>query len=647
MRYDESGNVTEGTAPDSSTTSYTYDPVGNMLTKTVGGVKTQYSYNAANQLVSDGENRYAYDANGNLTQKGNVSYAYNALNLLQSWTDGEHSETYTYNANGLLNTITNAEGTTSLTWDILMGDGVVIAANTNGVETNYTYGLERISAQTGNRKTEYIYDGRGSVAAEVSYNNAWYTFGGAFSKKDVISKSYTPFGEQIGEQVSGFGYNGEYYNAATGMVYLRARFYEPAMNRFSQKDIVRGSITAPNSLNRYTYVQNDPINFIDPSGEKLMSTLSNAWNSVKNFFTGGSSKPAPAAPSKPAASSTGSKTSATSANTAGTAAKKSTTSSATAYAGSSSGTNRVQSPGPVQSTAQNVNPYNVAQSTAQAVADARKAADYMNATAPGSPAAQQATRAYMETQRLASMANATHDPNIARQAVQASQASVNHTNNVATGRSPNTYTPYNSNGNATSYFNSSYQSGKAPSPDAPRIEDVTGDSVQYCSTADRIANIQAFGAGDYSGISAAIGMTVDEIRTVKQSIKNYLNEKPVNGIGLSGVFGLGAMLSGSIMYVWDQNGNRAIAISLGGGGGAGASVGATVSFDTSIENISDLKGLDFKMGVTAILVGVESDETGESVSSSIWKPSLGGEFHFTANYTWIIQLGGGTSGNKD
>ena len=88
----------------------------------------------------------------------------------------------------------------------------------------------------------------------------------------------------------------------------------------------------------------------------------------------------------------------------------------------------------------------------------------------------------METQCLATMANATHDPNIARQAVQASQASVNHTNNVATGRSPNTYSPYNSNGNATSYFNSSYQSGKAPSPDAPRIEDVTADSVYYCST---------------------------------------------------------------------------------------------------------------------------------------------------------------------
>lgn len=83
------------------------------------------------------------------------------------------------------------------------------------------------------------------------------------------------------------------------------------------------------------------------------------------------------------------------------------------------------------------------------------------------------------------MANATHDPNIARRAVQASQASVSYTNNVATGRSPNTYSPYNSNGSATSYYNSSYQSGKAPSPDAPRIEDVDGGTTKICENGDR------------------------------------------------------------------------------------------------------------------------------------------------------------------
>ena len=87
------------------------------------------------------------------------------------------------------------------------------------------------------------------------------------SNADVTSKSYTPFGEQIGEALSGFGYNGEYYNANTGMIYLRARFYEPEMNKFSQKDILRGNILNTRSLNRYSYVQNDPVNYYDPSGE--------------------------------------------------------------------------------------------------------------------------------------------------------------------------------------------------------------------------------------------------------------------------------------------------------------------------------------------------------------------------------------------
>lgn len=160
--------------------------------------------------------------------------------------------------------------TTTLTWDILYRDGVVISTDQNGQTTNYTYGLERISAISGSTRTEYVYDGRGSVAAEVSYNNAWYTFGGGLARKNVVSKSYSPFGELLTEQTSGFAYNGEYYNAATGMIYLRARFYEPEMNRFGQKDVIRGSILEPLGLNRYPYCTNDPINFCDPSGMALV-----------------------------------------------------------------------------------------------------------------------------------------------------------------------------------------------------------------------------------------------------------------------------------------------------------------------------------------------------------------------------------------
>ena len=73
-----------------------------MLSKTAGGVKTNYTYNAGNQLVGDGTYKYTYDKIGNLVEKRSdgdlVQYAYNALNLLEKWTDGENTETYTYNA---------------------------------------------------------------------------------------------------------------------------------------------------------------------------------------------------------------------------------------------------------------------------------------------------------------------------------------------------------------------------------------------------------------------------------------------------------------------------------------------------------------------------------------------------------------------
>ena len=279
--YDALGQLTGFSRSDGQSETYTYDPVGNMTAKTQNGVQTAMRYNAANQLtqsVRDADKTtYTYDANGNLVRSENAggarSYAYNALNLLQSFTreDG-YTETYTYNANRLLSGVATSDGlTSSLTWDILYGDGVVISESKNGEATSYTYGLERVSALTGSTRTEYVYDGRGSVAAEVSYNDSWYTLGGNLGKVTVSSKSYTPFGEQLGEATSGFGYNGEYYNAATGMIYLRARFYEPEMNRFSQKDTLRGSITDGASLNRYLYCQSDPVNFADYNGRQMVA----------------------------------------------------------------------------------------------------------------------------------------------------------------------------------------------------------------------------------------------------------------------------------------------------------------------------------------------------------------------------------------
>ena len=79
--------------------------------------------------------------------------------------------------------------------------------------------------------------------------------------------AYSAYGELLTGKVSGYGYNGEYYDAATGMLNLRARQYEPAQARFCQYDPLRGSVFAPQSLNRYLYCWNDPVDIIDPSGK--------------------------------------------------------------------------------------------------------------------------------------------------------------------------------------------------------------------------------------------------------------------------------------------------------------------------------------------------------------------------------------------
>jgi len=53
-------------------------------------------------------------------------------------------------------------------------------------------------------------------------------------------------------------------NDPTGLEYLRARYYDPAIGRFLTQDPLMGSAIAPQTLNRYAYVLNSPVNWIDP-----------------------------------------------------------------------------------------------------------------------------------------------------------------------------------------------------------------------------------------------------------------------------------------------------------------------------------------------------------------------------------------------
>jgi RHS repeat-associated protein len=85
----------------------------------------------------------------------------------------------------------------------------------------------------------------------------------------IQARSYEPFGKQLstaGNPLSKYAFTGEQQDP-TGLIYLRARYYDPATGRFISKDPVRGLASLPQTLNPYTYAINNPVRYTDPSGQ--------------------------------------------------------------------------------------------------------------------------------------------------------------------------------------------------------------------------------------------------------------------------------------------------------------------------------------------------------------------------------------------
>lgn len=72
--------------------------------------------------------------------------------------------------------------------------------------------------------------------------------------------------EVSGNKTQPFGYTGEQRDSESGLVYLRARIYDPGIGRFLGRDPIRGSVRRPLTLNRFGYVLNNPCRYADRSG---------------------------------------------------------------------------------------------------------------------------------------------------------------------------------------------------------------------------------------------------------------------------------------------------------------------------------------------------------------------------------------------
>jgi RHS repeat-associated protein len=84
----------------------------------------------------------------------------------------------------------------------------------------------------------------------------------------VHAAFYSPYGEVLstaGAAQTSYGYTGEQQDAS-GMVYLRARYYEPYLNQFIQPDTIVPDPRVPADWNKYTYTRDNPVNYTDPTG---------------------------------------------------------------------------------------------------------------------------------------------------------------------------------------------------------------------------------------------------------------------------------------------------------------------------------------------------------------------------------------------
>jgi RHS repeat-associated protein len=151
----------------------------------------------------------------------------------------------------------------------------------SGATTRYALdvagGLPEVIAATGGATTHYL-QVQGQVLAQYDSGTWGYVAPDALgSVRQVVDpagsvtlvQSYDPFGDPLtssGSASSVFGYTGEQVDASTGLVYLRARYYQSGTGQFLSRDPFPGFTQRPATLHPYAYVTGNPVNQVDPSG---------------------------------------------------------------------------------------------------------------------------------------------------------------------------------------------------------------------------------------------------------------------------------------------------------------------------------------------------------------------------------------------
>jgi RHS repeat-associated protein len=253
--YDPNSRLTKATPA-----SYEYDPANN---PTKQGTNS-YAFDAASELeTGPGTTKYSYNEQGERTKTTPTTgpattYGYDQADNLKSITRPEEGATpkiednYGYDGSGLRASQTVSGTTTYMAWDTTAAVPPLLTDGTN----NYIYGagglpIEQISS--GGTVLYLHHDQQGStrlLTSSTGAKEASFTYDAYGNNTGTTGTAKTPL-----------GYDAQYTSQDTGLIYLRARVYDPATGLFVSLDPLVAATRVP-----YSYAADSPANNMDPTG---------------------------------------------------------------------------------------------------------------------------------------------------------------------------------------------------------------------------------------------------------------------------------------------------------------------------------------------------------------------------------------------
>jgi len=289
--FDDLNRLTNSTV-GSQVNSLTYDSIGNITFKTGVG-NYQYTGASPHAVSQAGNIQYGYDANGNMTSGDGRTLSYTSFNKPLTVSRGSTANTYTYGIDhNRIKKSSIKSGQTTTTYYI----GKTFEKNyqSNGVNVDKHY--------IGVGSATVVYTSRSNGAKETRYQHKDH-LGSTDVMTDesgaIVPNSRSSFDAWGARRNSNWtdtgnfginmisldtrGFTGHEHDDEIGLINMNARMYDAKLGRFLSPDTFVQFPYSTQGMNRYTYVNNNPISYTDPSGHFIKGLLRGALRFFQKY----------------------------------------------------------------------------------------------------------------------------------------------------------------------------------------------------------------------------------------------------------------------------------------------------------------------------------------------------------------------------